>query len=161
MKKSRSLLIGFVGALILSMLVWKRLKRSDRGPQEVDSLQKMVAKNLGPYKELAPYVTAQARHETGNLTSNLYLEANNLFGMKQPKIRQTKSIGETQASEGQFATFKSPEESVQDLALYFDYFNYPKRFNSLVDYVNFLKKKGYMEAPIHIYYNALKRWLDA
>jgi uncharacterized FlgJ-related protein len=39
-------------------------------------------------------VLAQARLETGNFTSKVFRENNNLFGMKLPRVRNTTAIGE-------------------------------------------------------------------
>ena len=44
--------------------------------------------------QLARYITAQAAHETGNFTSKIFKENNNLFGMKKPAVRKTYAIGE-------------------------------------------------------------------
>jgi uncharacterized FlgJ-related protein len=57
---------------------------------------------------------AQAKHETGNFTSNIFKQNLNLFGMKKSYQRQTVNSGE------QFghAKYNSYEESVLDILLW-------------------------------------------
>lgn len=59
-------------------------------------------------------VLAQMKLESANYTSNLALENNNYFGMKQPRKRATTSIGEKNG----YASYKSWVHSVLDYALW-------------------------------------------
>lgn len=59
-------------------------------------------------------VLAQMKLESGNYTSKLALENNNYFGMKQPRKRETTSIGEKNG----YASYKSWVHSVLDYALW-------------------------------------------
>lgn len=63
-------------------------------------------------------VYAQAILETGHFTSDIFIQNNNLFGMKFPKIRETKATGENM----NHATFESWIESVEDYKLWQDSF---------------------------------------
>lgn len=111
--------------------------------------------NMAP--ELQEYITAQAMHETGIFTSPLFLKYNNAFGMKQPTQRQTTSQGITETG---YASYDSVEDSIKDLALYFEAKNYPENFETVADYVKTLKDKGYFEATLKSYTNAVTKHLN-
>jgi len=70
------------------------------------------------YKEYEkiPYslFVAQMRPETSNFTGLIYRENNNLFGMRHPKQRQTKSLGE----KNEHAYFANCLDSIEDFFLY-------------------------------------------
>jgi uncharacterized FlgJ-related protein len=82
----------------------------------------------------------QARLESNEFKSRLFLDYNNLFGMKVPSVRQTTAIGEAMGH----AQYRHWSESVYDYMLYQQYyesligvdFNY-------IDYYYFLKMYGY------------------
>lgn len=59
-------------------------------------------------------VLAQARLETGNFTSNIFQENNNLFGMKRAFFRPSTTIGVNRGH----AKYRSWQDSVIDFALY-------------------------------------------
>lgn len=59
-------------------------------------------------------VFAQARLETGNFTSTIFKENNNLFGMKRAYFRPSTSIGLNRGH----AKYKNWKDSVLDFALY-------------------------------------------
>lgn len=61
-------------------------------------------------------VLAQARLETGNFTSKVFKENNNLFGMKLPRVRNTTAIGE-QNSHADYASWR---QSIADYKLWQD-----------------------------------------
>ena len=60
-------------------------------------------------------VLAQATLESGNFTSDIFKENNNLFGMKLPRLRATEATGENRGH----ATFETWDDSVDDYALYY------------------------------------------
>lgn len=59
-------------------------------------------------------VLKQAKVETGNFRQWIFLENNNLFGMKYPKYRITTAIGENRGH----AVYNTWQESVIDYAIY-------------------------------------------
>lgn len=63
-------------------------------------------------------IFAQAVHETGNFTSAVFKENNNLFGMRQAKVRKNYATGTNRAH----ATFKNHFNSIRD------YFERQKNF---------------------------------
>lgn len=90
-------------------------------------------------------IYAQAKHETGNFTSPIFLESNNLFGMKQPSQRRTKALGTSRGH----ATFKNWFTSIYDYFLRQKYFKISgKNTNAFIqDTVN----SGYAEDKAYIH----------
>lgn len=65
-----------------------------------------------------PYIVlAQAKIESGNFTSRIFKQNNNLFGMKEPKIRTTTALG----TRFGHAYFSNWESSVYDYAMFQNY----------------------------------------
>lgn len=91
--------------------------------------------------KMARYITAQAAHETGNFTSKIFKENNNLFGMKLALIRKTTATGEKYGH----ATYNSIEDSVKDFKIYYDNFKYMRDYSSIAVYVQALKRNKYFE----------------
>jgi len=109
-------------------------------------------------EEMQEFITAQAMHETGIFESDLFKKYNNAFGMKQPTQRKTTSAG---ISPTGYATYKTVADSIKDLDLYFQAKQYPQTFDNAESYVDFLKSKGYFEAPLNSYKKAVLRHLNA
>lgn len=61
-------------------------------------------------------VLAQAKIETGNFTSKIFRENNNMFGMKLPERRQTTAVGESR----NHAKYTSWVQSIIDYKLWQD-----------------------------------------
>jgi hypothetical protein len=110
----------------------------------------------GYSSNVAKWWTAVSNFETAKWTSKLFRMANNLFGMKQPKSRMTLSTGPSIVEGEQWATFSSVEDSVKDLILYMENFNYPKDFESLEAMVFFMKGAGYFQEDPIFYLNGVK-----
>ncbi len=82
-------------------------------------------------------VFAQAVHETGNFTSELFWIAHNCFGMRLAHFRQTTAMGEYKYH----AKYKHWTDSVKDMELWQDYWA-GKGYN-LTDYIAFLIEIAY------------------
>ena len=80
---------------------------------------------------------AQAILETGHFKSNNCKEANNLFGMMMPNVRETVAVGKNERG---FAVYETWMHSVQDYALYQSYMM-RKRKMTRSQYLNFIDKK--------------------
>lgn len=143
------LLLGLGSALFLS----RRKKTSSQTRLPEDSLIINRLTNAGIDPATARMWAAVSRHETGVYKSELLKRANNLFGMKQPKKRETTSIGAT--SNG-YASYNTQGDSVSDLILYQREFGYPTRFRSVADLVAFMKSKGYFEDTLRVYRKAVE-----
>lgn len=59
-------------------------------------------------------VYAQAVLESGNFTSNLFINNHNIFGMKEPLVRNTVALG----TRNNYAYYKNWQHSIIDYALY-------------------------------------------
>lgn len=96
-------------------------------------------------------VFAQAVLETGHFTSPVFLNNNNLFGMKEARVRQNIANG-TQLGHACYNTW---QESVVDYALYqARYLSHIKTEREYLDYLN----NHYAEAQN--YHNALDRIIN-
>jgi len=93
-------------------------------------------------------ITAQAMHETGVFTSDLYKKNKNYFGMGHPAQRPTESTGKVNG----FANFEHLINSARDYAMYYKYVGLPE-FTNVKEFTAALKKKDYYEDSF-INYNA-------
>ena len=92
-------------------------------------------------------VYAQARLESGEFKSRLFLDYNNLFGMKVPGVRPTTAIGWAMGH----AAYKHWSESVYDYMLYQQYYEHWLKIDfNHIDYFYFLKMYGYAGDPYYI-----------
>jgi len=130
------------------------LKEELSPDQTVVNHYQLIRKVLPPElsDDFVKMVTAQAMHETGNFKSRLYREQNNMFGMRHPTIRDTKSIGML----NDYANFADLDDSVRDLVLYWKEFNYPLKYKDVAAYVKQLKSHGYFTAGYVPYFNAVR-----
>jgi len=88
-------------------------------------------------------VLAQAKIESGNYTSNIFRENNNLFGMKEARVRVHTAKG-TQYSHAYYDTWR---ESVYDYAFY--QCRYLSKIKSESEYLNYLGQ-SYAESPNYV-----------
>lgn len=106
-------------------------------------LEKLIA-----YKVKFPeLVLAQAKHETGNYTSVIFLENHNLFGMKLSERRPSTAIGINRGH----ALYKNWEDSVMDYALYQT--TYMRTITTEADYIKYLESY-YAEDPSYVNFTA-------
>ena len=87
-------------------------------------------------------VMRQVWLETGNLGSAICNENNNLFGMKEPRIRETTALGTKRGH----AYYKNYIESIKDYKLWQE----ARGVGDDIDYYHFLASVGYAEAPNYI-----------
>jgi len=118
------------------------------------------ATHLGVYNEILEQglefpdiVFAQAVLESGNFTSRLTKENNNLFGMKKPSKRPTTSVG---ISHG-YAVYESWRESIEDYYI-FQEMLFSKHKFTRSSYLNYLDRyysttKGYKNRVLQIIKN--------
>jgi hypothetical protein len=115
----------------------------------------------------AKFLVAQARHETGNYTSNVFKLNNNLFGMKfanQPLA--TKGSPAPSSEVGVYAKYNSPADSIKDqVDRYFVKtmggvtFEELKASQTPLEYATNLKKRGYFTDTIQNYVSGIERAL--
>jgi len=164
--RSKSLVTGSRGLIFLLLLAWLflTLLKTKNRPKKMIFINETLFHYIftrivaaGFRGELAKYVFAQAAFETGNFTSDIFKENNNLFGMKLPRVRQTLATGENRGH----ATFKSIADSIEDFALFHKARAIAPTFTSVDAYVDALNKKGYFEAPETQYAEGVKTYYNA
>jgi len=122
---------------------------------EISNLVFDVVTRAGYSENFGNIAVAVARHETGNYQSKIFKLNNNLFGMRFPVKRDTTAKDE----KFNYARYATIENSIEDYTLYLEYFNYPKTFDSVADYVDYAKEKGYFSDTKAKYLSALQRWI--
>lgn len=136
-----------IGALIASKLFRQKFSQKTSQFNEISK---------AGYPNLEKFIIAQSKFETGNFSSPIFKENNNLFGMKLPKSRSTTAIGENRGH----AKFSNTRDSVIDLTMWLNmYKSQAQKITTLSEYVAFLKSKRYFEDSITNYLNGLKKWL--
>lgn len=86
-------------------------------------------------------VFRQAMVESGHLSSDIFKENNNLFGMKFPRKRPTFATGENRGH----AKYTSWRQSIRDIALWQQIY-----YNGTENYYTFLKRIGYATSQTYI-----------
>lgn len=102
----------------------------------------------------AQYITAQSAHETGNFTSQIFRQNNNLFGMKY--AGQSLALG-TKSGHAYYANI---ENSIRDYQTYYRLNNYLKVYPSLAWFVKTLKQKGYFTADEGAYLKGVTHFFN-
>jgi uncharacterized FlgJ-related protein len=91
-----------------------------------------------------PYIIlAQAKLESGHFKSTIFLENNNMFGMKEAKLRANLAKGTNR----NHAYYDSWQESVIDYALY--YSSYLRSIKTEGEYFEYLRQ-NYAEDPTYV-----------
>ena len=88
-------------------------------------------------------ILAQSYQETGHYKSGIFLENNNLFGMKEAKLRSNLAKGTNRGH----AYYETWQESVIDYALY--YSTYLSDIKTEGEYFEYLKQ-NYAEDPTYV-----------
>lgn len=137
--------------LLLGVLMLYGLFRRTKSPNKAIERVFMGTE----YENLVPLIIAQAKHETGNFTSNLFRNHSNMFGMKVPVKRKSFRNGET---ENGFSTFASITDSARDFLEYLRAVNFPKNVDSF-QYVAALKNRRYFEDTLGNYMKGVQSWV--
>lgn len=103
-------------------------------------------------KVYAAVLYAQAKLETGNFKSNLYLNHNNLFGMKCSSIRQKFWSDRVQGNGVEHAGYAELLHSLLDRVDLDDFNNLaiPDEVAEITDYMQAVRNKGYAEDPAYL-----------
>lgn len=116
-----------------------------------------TVRSLGYSNFVAKLIVAQAKHESGNFKSRLYLNHSNAFGMMYPKKRSTLAINGNARAEGRsgYAVYNNLTESTEDVIIFLKYKGCNFKFKTVAQYVTYLKKIHYFTANKKEYQNAL------
>jgi len=147
------ILVAFAVGLLI--LLRQFLITSRRREKPLKAISR-VLKKLGLEASMIRLLQAQAIHETGNFTSRLFKENNNVFGMKIPSIRKTLNIA---PGNQQFSKFASVDDSIKDMLFYLDHFSIPLDLADPFLYAQILKDKNYYEDPVEVYFKGLSNGL--
>ena len=132
--------------------VLQKIHQLENNNQTTDSLQRVIDSLHSLSWENIEYwidtldikhkevVLQQIHLETGNLTSDVCLQNNNLFGMKQPRVRETTALGTKRGH----AYYNHYIDSIKDYALW------QQHMYEDGDYYAFLGRVGYAEATHYI-----------
>lgn len=137
---------------LLYVLAYPFIELSNSAVSKPAVLIYTIARCSGYNKELALALVKQAQLETANFTSEAFIEANNLFGMRHPKKRSTLSIGKYNAgrNHSDLAVFKTAADSVLDRLLWDVEFNNTK-FQDADSYMKEVKEgDNYATDPDYI-----------
>lgn len=174
MKKYRSLLISFaifgtVTTIILYVIKRMKAKSEEESEEESEPMQtptnpkyqtdailmQALIKYLEAYgfdAKLSKMIVAQSRHETGNYSSNLFINYNNPWGMMQPLKRETTSQGATPSG---FASYANLDDACKDYVLYLKALGYESTYSDVRAFVSELKKKGYFTDNLTTYMSSV------
>ncbi len=107
----------------------------------------------------ALYWARIARMESGQYTSIMYREHNNMWGMSYFRHGKRPTNGKYRiyhkGKPTRFAGYYSKEEAVQEIVFYLDAANYPKDLGTLDELLKLMKKKKYFEEPLWYYKKAV------
>lgn len=153
------------GILGTAFAVFLALRMRGKKPfKTMDSLDWSPIEN-SEYSALLPYIIGQAKHETGNYTSDLFKRANNLFGMQKVYRRKNYQSGSTIAEGGKrFGTYSTPQKAMLDFLEYLRQWKrdpFPKSVSNARRYAYELKKRGYFGDQLSNYQRGIERWMKA
>jgi hypothetical protein len=155
MLKKQSIYWKRLLVLLVGLLVLLRVFRATNSPKKAIEEAFQGSK----YSKLVPYILAQAKHETGNFTSFIYLRTNNMFGMGIPGSRNSLRSGKFISRDGrEYSKFKSVLDSAKDFRLYLENQNFPVPLTE-AGYVWELKNRGYFEDSYNNYLKGVRSWL--
>jgi hypothetical protein len=114
-----------------------------------------LAESYGNVDETrARLLTAQAAFETAEFTSDVYQNNKNAFGMRQPRVRETTSLGD----KNEYASYGSVEDSVKDRLLWDDFNTVGYDGATVETFCQKLNKLSYFEAPYLQYKNGVNAY---
>jgi flagellum-specific peptidoglycan hydrolase FlgJ len=88
-------------------------------------------------------VFAQSKLETGNFSSKIFKENNNLFGMREARVR----VNTATATQHQHAYYNNWRESLEDYGYY--YSSYLRQLKTEAEYFDYLSQ-NYAEDPNYL-----------
>lgn len=119
--------------LVLFLIFRFGKMKNNKKPIESDRLL------FSRWGQMAKLIEAQARHETGNYTSDLFKRGNNVFGMRIAKKRPFVRSGIS----NDYSTYKDIDQSIEDWLLWAEFTNFPTNLKTVVQYVDALFVRGY------------------
>ena len=156
------ILFGFsrmfwIGLIIVLILLFRSSKATSQPaqalqiPTQVNDAITQALSGFGLDSNNVRFWIAVSALETDFWTSQVYIENNNLFGMRLPSSNTTATF-----SQFGFAGFDSLEDSATDLTLYFDRLKWNQvNYPTLAALVAQMKSKNYFEESADEYLMAV------
>lgn len=174
-------LVLFVVGLLAALGIFLWLRNRKRKSQEAQATQQDQEQTQGPMETQpdallnfyngtrqiiqdtygtddsarAALLTAQAAFETDNFTSAVLVNNNNAFGMRQPQVRDTTSLGD----KGGYASYATIDDSIKDRLLWDDYNKVSYEGATVTTFVQNLNKLSYFEDSFLNYKNGVNAWM--
>jgi len=122
---------------------------------------------MSKYRNLRPYLIAQAKLESENFTSNIYRKTNNPLGMgkayKRPQLGEQSSSGVYERGHtNPIQRYRNDTQGFRDMFLWYDQFKnppFPRYVPNAAAYVRELKKRGYFGLNEALYLKGVEHWL--
>lgn len=89
-------------------------------------------------------ILAQAMWESDDFTSWTFKQNNNMFGMREAKVRDQLGPGDT--NDDNYANYNSLKQGVEDHKKYLEYVGIYTNYSSIPKFVRALKEHDYFEA---------------
>lgn len=122
---------------------------------------------VSKYRNLLPYVVAQAKLESANFTSKVYKADNNMFGMKfVGREGTTRGLQAPEFDNGNptyYAHYVNDAASLRDLLVWFELKKFPVQVAGTKEYSEELRKRGYFgttETARAVYQKNLDYWIN-
>lgn len=139
------LLLGLSGAYAIFQAI--RSSKKNQEPMKVESAPFLLSHWLtfwlntyGFDAKMVRYVLALGALESGRYESELYVYANNPWGMMDPRgLRDNAADGEYKG----FAEYQNTYYAAKDFCLYLLAVNSPKTFGRFYDFIAFIQSKNY------------------
>jgi uncharacterized FlgJ-related protein len=165
---------------VARLLLWFKtfgLNNHNMTALQLDNLIQTVAldyfrsKGVTVPQNIGLLLVAQAKHETGNYTSHVFVQNRNLFGYKVYPGSSFQTGGAINAVDGgQFARYSSYDNSVREICAWWcrnragttrSRLSYLGANPSVDQYVGLLKQLQYFGDPLSEYLNGMKRFMAA
>jgi hypothetical protein len=147
---------GLKKFLLIGLLVILLLAATIVTSQGMGIKNKIII-TVSKYRNLLPYIVAQAKLESNNFRSKVYLTDHNMFGMK---VGSSGKPGLLSPEGDHYRHYENDAESVIALLEWLDRNNFPTTVSSSDEYASELKNRRYFTAGLASYQANLKFWLD-
>lgn len=108
------------------------------------------------HRALLPYIVAQAKLETNNFRSNVYMTDNNMFGMK---VGSSGTPGLMSPEGDRYEHYEHDTASLMDMLGWLERKNFPLSVSSADEYAIEMQKREFFTAGLSSYQENLKKWL--
>jgi len=149
---------GILSAGVVAMYLWVNNKANPIN-------QAVIL--ISPWRNLRPYLIAQAKLESENFTSNIYRKTNNPLAMGHARVR--KQLGDPNPSDVfergstlSIQKYRNDTQGFRDMFLWYSQFKnppFPKSVGNAAQYVRELKKRHYFGLDEALYLKGVENWL--